>query len=327
MRHVEEYLEKIVDMHVLIIGDSMLDRYVQGSVTRISPEAPVPILKMNSIEMKLGGAANVAQNIQSIGARASLISLIGDDQAGQHFRNSMVQAGLNTDYLVETKTCTTVKTRIMSGSQHILRVDEEEVATIANHHQEQITRFMQQLVENDRPDVLILQDYNKGLFSEQLITKILETGHQHKIPVCVDPKFDHFLAFKGVYIFKPNLVEVQRALPMPIGTDLPSLDKADRYLRKKLNHEITVITLGKHGVYLNDGTYSCIVKTEARAIVDVCGAGDAVIGSVALTSGSSLPLSFIGRIANTAGGLVCEQVGVASIPKEHFIRELLKNVK
>jgi rfaE bifunctional protein kinase chain/domain len=327
MQQLEEYLEKIVDMHVLIIGDSMLDRYVQGSVTRISPEAPVPVLKMNSIEMKLGGAANVAQNIQSIGARASLISVIGDDQAGQHFRASMEQAGLNTDYLIETETGTTVKTRIMSGSQHILRVDEEEVTTIANHKQEQITRFMQQLVENDRPDVIILQDYNKGLFSEKLITKILETGHQNRIPVCVDPKFDHFLAFKRVHIFKPNLVEVQRALPMTIGSDLPSLDNADRYLREKLNHEITIITLGKHGVYLNDGTHSCIVKTEPRAIVDVCGAGDAVIGSVALTSGSTLPLKFIGRIANTAGGLVCEQVGVASIPKGLFIRELLKNVK
>lgn len=325
--YLEEYLNTIAHQHVLIIGDSMLDRYLQGSVTRISPEAPVPIVKMNSIEMKLGGAANVAQNIQTMGARASLISLVGNDLAGKHFRSSMVQAGLNTNHLIETDAITTVKTRIMSGSQHILRVDEEETMTISDQISEKIFSRTLLVIENDPPDVIVLQDYNKGLFSENLIKSILEAGLQKNIPICVDPKFDHFLSFKGVHIFKPNLVEVQKALPIEVGTDISSLDNADRYLRDNLNHEVTIITLGKHGVYLNNGSHSCIIKTAPRAIIDVCGAGDAVIGSVALTSGSDLPIELVGRIANTAGGLVCEQVGVASVPKGLFIRELLNNVK
>ncbi len=325
MSQIQAYLKSLEKKHALVIGDSMLDRYIHGHVSRISPEAPVPVLLFEDSEMKIGGAANVALNVQSLGGRATLLSAIGNDNSGDAFLAAMKEANLDTGNIIRMVRPTTVKTRIMSASQHLLRVDEEDSSQIHSEEEQAIISHFLQLLASDKPDVIIIQDYNKGLLTERLIMEILREAGSMDIPVCVDPKALHFFAYTGVHIFKPNLAEVRGVCPFEVRVDLASLDQTDRYLRKQLAHEITIITLGKDGIYLNDGTESVIIGTESREIVDVCGAGDAVIAAISLTSGADLPLADIGKVGNVAGGLVCAFVGVAPIPRLRFLHEFEQN--
>lgn len=324
MDHLQSYLESLSRQHVLVIGDSMLDRYITGHVSRISPEAPVPVLLMEDTIRKIGGAANVALNVKALGARATLLSTIGKDVAGETFLESMLEARMKTSHILQTDRKSTVKTRIMSDSQHLLRVDEEDSSPVPEQIQSRLIEQYLEIIREDTPTVIILQDYNKGLLTPAFIDAILSAAKTSGIPVCVDPKLKNFFAYKGVRIFKPNLAEVRAVVPFEVSVDLFSLDQSDAYLRKELQHTLTIITLGKDGIYLNDGSYSEIIPTESRDIVDVCGAGDAVIASVSLSAAGKYSLPEIGRIGNLAGGLVCEYVGVTPIPYQRFVDEFMR---
>ena len=194
MSQINTYLNTLKQKHALIIGDSMLDRYIHGHVSRISPEAPVPILLLEETELKIGGAGNVALNVQALGGKATLLSAVGKDSSGDAFLSAMRDAGLDTGNMIRMGRQTTVKTRIMSASQHLLRVDEEDSSPVSETEARDLLRHFGHILYEEKPDVIIFQDYNKGLLTPYLISGILREARSKEIPVCVDPKSMNFFA-------------------------------------------------------------------------------------------------------------------------------------
>jgi len=307
------------DLHIIVIGDVMIDRYISGSIRRISPEAPVPVVEMENIENRLGGAANVAINLSALGAQVTLISIAGDDEDGElliHMTKNI--AGANHRILKLSDRKTTVKTRIMSSNQHILRIDKEDLHEINSEVAEWIMLSLQEITELNKVDGIILQDYNKGLLTEALISKIISFSQQNNIATFVDPKEKNFFSYAGCTVFKPNKKEVLKA----IQYQTTDLDEVDSLLRQKLGHKITFITLGSDGVYIHDGISGHKSSTAPRSIVDVCGAGDSVISVVSLCFLKGMDAQNLAIIANTAGGQVCEVPGVVSVDKDKLQQEL-----
>lgn len=310
------------DLHLIVIGDVMIDRYIKGSVKRISPEAPVPVVEMENIENRLGGAANVAINLQSLGAQVTLISIVGDDDEGEHMiRMSTGINGLEHKIIKIGDRKTTVKTRIMSGNQHILRIDKEDISDIKPADSEKIINILKLRVAEKKTDGIIFQDYNKGMLTEDMIKKIITFSHEQSISTFVDPKEKNFFSYTGCTIFKPNKKEIYKAIPEKT-TDLDVLDKI---LRSTLDHQITVVTLGADGIYIHDGMTGRHFKTSPRSIIDVCGAGDSVISVVSLCYLKKMDLETIAYIANTAGGQVCETPGVSPVRRELLQEELFQD--
>ncbi len=307
------------DLHIIVIGDVMIDRYISGSIRRISPEAPVPVVEMENIENRLGGAANVALNLRSLGARVTLLSIAGDDEDGKLLINMTENiAGINHRILKLSDRKTTIKTRIMSSNQHILRIDKEDIHDINSQDTDWLMQSLEEIKKIKKVDGIILQDYNKGLLTEDLIRKIIFFSHQQKIATFVDPKEKNFFSYEGCTLFKPNKKEVLKA----IQYETTDLDVVDSLLRKKLCHEMTFITLGSDGVYVNDGNSGLKLSTAPRSIVDVCGAGDSVISAISLCYLKGMDLKSLAIVANTAGGQVCEVPGVVSVDRYKLQQEL-----
>lgn len=295
-------------LHMLVIGDVMIDRYISGAVKRISPEAPVPVVEFQSVENRLGGAANVALNIHALGATISLVSIIGDDSDGKSLVAMLDDLpSLNNHTMALSTRRTTVKTRVMSGNQHLLRIDHEDTFDVDIEESKSILNTVADIISNHKIDGIILQDYNKGLMTINLIAGILQLAKDYKIDTFVDPKEKNFFAFKGCTLFKPNKKEVLKAV------GISDLLLVDEELRRRLGHEITFITLGQDGLYINDGKTGMTLPTKPRIISDVCGAGDSVISIVSLCYVSGMSMEDIAHVANTAGGQVCEKPGVVSI--------------
>ena len=311
------------DLHLLVVGDVMIDRYITGNISRISPEAPVPILELGTSENRMGGAANVALNLSALGASVTLLSIIGDDEEGK-LMEGMFSSYSNIDqvFLTITGRKTTVKTRIMSSNQHILRIDNENTDEITLDYQKRVTELFSKIIRDSKIDGVILQDYNKGLMTEGVIKNIIRISNDKQIPTFVDPKFKNFFAYQNCTFFKPNQKEISIAL----GPNSFSLDQIDEKLRQMLNHKITFITLGGTGIYTNDGIKSNIFSVKNRTISDVCGAGDTVISTASLCYLKNLTIDQIAIISNIAGGQVCEKPGVVSVDKEDLNKEI-KNEK
>jgi rfaE bifunctional protein kinase chain/domain len=308
------------DLHLLIVGDVMIDRYISGDVKRISPEAPVPVVDQKSYENRAGGAANVALNVLNLGAKATLLSVAGEDEA-KLILNEVLEkySGLNLDIYTCPDRKTTVKTRIMAGNQHLLRVDNEDKHDInATQEKEIIDRFSK-LLSTDTINGVILQDYNKGLLTPQVIESIINYCVSKDIPTFIDPKEKNFFAYKGCTFFKPNKKEVMQSVGLRM-----ELADIDKYLRERLTHKVSLITLGKEGLYIHDGTKGTIYPASPRMISDVCGAGDSVISVVSLCYLKGMDLSSIARVANVAGGQVCELPGVVPVNYQNLKTELLR---
>lgn len=311
------HLPDFSDLHLLVIGDVMIDRYVSGDVKRISPEAPVPIVEQQHTENRLGGAANVALNIQALGAKVTLLSILGDDMDGHTMRDMIADIPRMYDSLHEINgRKTTVKTRIMSGNQHLLRIDSEDTDEITTDEESKLLQILNKILSQSKVDGIILQDYNKGMLTEQLITNTIATANLNGIPTFVDPKEKNFFAYKSCTLFKPNKKEVIKAL----GNH--SYSELDRQLKEKLGNSITLITLGSLGLYISDQYEGHHYPTEERTIADVCGAGDSVISIVSLAYIKGLTTNQIAHLANTAGGQVCEQPGVVALSLEKLKEEL-----
>jgi rfaE bifunctional protein kinase chain/domain len=307
------------DVHVIVVGDVMIDRYISGSISRISPEAPVPVVEMENVENRLGGAANVAINLRSLGAQVTLISMVGDDEDGELLINITGNiAGIQHRILKLSDRRTTVKTRIMSNNQHILRIDKEDVDEIDSTVADWIMQSIQEVSDINDVKGIIMQDYNKGLLTEDLIRKIIAFSQRKEIATFVDPKEKNFFSYEGCTVFKPNKKEVLKA----IHYQTTDYDKIDSLLRQKIGHKITFITLGSEGVYVHDGISGHKFNTAPRSIVDVCGAGDSVISVVSLSFLKGMDMKSLAIIANTAGGQVCEMPGVASIDRNKLQQEL-----
>lgn len=310
------------DLHVLVIGDVMLDRYISGHIRRISPEAPVPVVELQSTENRLGGAANVALNLTSLGAKVTLISIIGEDDDGILLDEKLKEIPeiTSTNVMVSGRT-TSVKTRVMAGNQHILRLDKEDVNDISPDTESVVYQYILKLVTTYRVDGVIIQDYNKGLLTSSLIQKLLTLISERNIPSFVDPKEKNFFAYTGCTVFKPNKKEAFNA----IQNQTTDYDDIDRLLREKLEHTMTIITKGSEGMYINDGKSGGHYPTVPRNIADVCGAGDSVIAVVALCYIKKMSLDKIALIANIAGGQVCQKPGVATVDRTELTTELEKH--
>jgi D-glycero-beta-D-manno-heptose-7-phosphate kinase len=309
-------------MQVLIVGDVMIDRYIRGSVTRISPEAPVPIVAHERTENRLGGAANVALNIQALGATPFLLSMIGKDENGMLFKEMTKNANLpNQGINVSNTRKTTLKTRVLAGNQQLLRIDSEDIHPLCKAETQKMLNQFHHLLKAYRFDVIILQDYNKGILTEKLIQTILSTAKKHQIPVTADPKKTNFFAYKNITLFKPNLKEVRDSIPFEVQPTLESLQKAANFIHTQLKNQYTLITLSEKGMFLSDGTSAQIIPTRPRAISDVSGAGDTVIAVISLAIAAKMDMAQAVVLANMAGGQVCEKVGVVSVDKLQLLQE------
>lgn len=312
---------------VLILGDVMIDRYLNGKVTRISPEAPVPVVQLNHSMDRLGGAANVALNIKAMGASASLFAVIGSDEDGA-LLTSLSQRDdiLTSGVIFEKGRRTTTKTRVIAGNQHLLRLDVEDTFPLNDHTEKILLDAVSHAMDLMPPDVVILQDYNKGVLNESTIAEVIRMANQRIIPVAVDPKFNHFLSYKGATLFKPNLKELCEGLGRVVRTEETDLERACIDLHSHLGHMISLITLSEKGIYWYDHQIGqgAILPPVKRDIVDVCGAGDTVIAIAALALAAQWSAADIAMVANLAGGLVCEKVGVVPINRESLDLEYRK---
>lgn len=308
---------------VLIIGDLMLDTYWWGNVDRISPEAPVPVVAMKKKELRVGGAANVALNTISLGADTSVISIIGNDQEGKDLKSLLNNYQINTSYLLTSdKRITTNKTRIMSRHQQMMRLDSEITTDIDKELEDILINKIKDFFANGKPDLLIFQDYNKGVLTKRIITEIIDLCKKNEVLTSVDPKQKNFLTYQGVTIFKPNLKEVKEGLHRITETiDLSSLRDIHVQLVQHLQHQISLITLSENGVYYQQGNNGKLIPTHIRKIADVSGAGDTVIAVASLVFAASKDFGLAAEMANIAGGLVCEEVGTVAINKEKFLCE------
>lgn len=324
-----DLFESFEDKRILILGDAMIDSYLRGKVERISPEAPVPILDIKNRENRLGGAANVALNIQSLGAEAILCTAIGDDKNADDFMEMMADAKLSTDLVHKVKgRKTSIKHRLISGTQQLMRVDEEDRKQVEETVQDKILNGLKKLLEDQKIDALIIQDYNKGLLSSELNHKVISLCKTYDVLVAVDPKKENFLAFKECDLFKPNLKELREGLNLTLEPlNKQNLDEAANELMDQMNCRQVMVTLSDKGVYGNDGNESFIVSAKVRDIADVSGAGDTVISVATLCLASGAELNMASRIANLAGGLVCESVGVVPVNSEQLLQEAIMSIK
>lgn len=321
---IDQLFQKMSHIKAGVIGDVMLDNYVWGHVERISPEAPVPVVTVDKKEYRIGGASNVALNMASLGASVSMISVVGNDDDGKQLQELLQDKQIKTDFLLSSnKRITTSKTRIISRNQQMMRLDNEITADLGYEDENRLILALQTFIAQEKPDVLIFEDYNKGVLTETVIQKAIELCRHHGIVTTVDPKRKNFFSYKGVDIFKPNLKEVKDGLNLLSDeVNAATLQQIHRQLKEQLHHHTSFITLSEKGVYYENETEAGIIPSHRRTIADVSGAGDTVIAVASLVYTVTKDVKLMAEIANIAGGLVCEIVGTAAIDKQQLLHEV-----
>lgn len=317
---------KISKLKVFIIGDVMLDNYWFGHSDRISPEAPVPIVTLKNKESRLGGALNVAANCNALGADTYMLSVIGEDEDGKQLLDICKKEKINTKFVLQDASrITTTKARVISSDKHLLRIDNEQTKKLSRDVAYKFINKCLKAIQIEKPDVIILQDYNKGILTPAVIRNIISHGKEVGSVITVDPKFDNFFAYKGVDVFKPNLKEVKDAFGINrLTVSLKSLRRIHSDLQEELKHKISFITLSEKGVYTQEEDNCALIPIHKRNIVDVSGAGDTVIAVASLVYAVTQNKDRMAQIANLAGGLVCEHVGVVSINKKSLKQGVTK---
>ena len=323
MIDLSKLFQEFASLKVGIIGDVMLDTYIWGQVERISPEAPVPVVSLDKKEYRIGGAGNVALNCQALGATVSLLSVCGPDEEGVVLKDLLKQNKVNTTYLHKSsKRLTTNKTRIISRNQQMMRLDAEHTEDLNETETNAFLRKIEKYITTQKPDILIFEDYNKGVLTKKIIEKTIGLCKKYKVLTAVDPKRKNFFAFKQADIFKPNLKEVKEGLHLLTEeVSLPILKKIHQQLKKELQHDISFITLSAKGVFYQQGNTADIYASYMRNIADVSGAGDTVIAVGAMVYAITKNVRLMAEIANIAGGLVCEEVGTVAIHREKLLEE------
>ena len=318
---LSEILNGFTDKRILVIGDLMIDEYLWGNVTRLSPEAPVPVVEIENESLRFGGAANVALNIRTLGCQPLLIGIIGKDRPGNEFIRLMNESGMSADGLVQVEErVTTVKTRIIGDNQHLARVDREDTAYISGALEEKIIKTIAGLLPE--ADAVILEDYNKGLLSKRVIQSTIQLANEHGLISSVDPKFVHFLEYSGATVFKPNIKETSQALARVIDNDT-DVDHAGAELLQRLKARYVLLTLGAKGLALfgaKDEKYRIPAKT--RKVADVSGAGDTVISTMTAALVGGATALEAACLANYAAGIVCEEVGIVPIERQRLQKEI-----
>ncbi len=337
MMHTEESTEQLfasfTKLRVMVIGDVMIDAYIFGKVDRISPEAPVPVVAVEQRQNRPGGAANVALNIKSMGATAILCSVIGNDQKGREFTEILDQHGLPSHGLVHSNSrITTTKFRIIGNKTQMLRVDEEVTEDLNHSEQRALWAQIKNILEQEKIDVVLFQDYNKGVLTKNIISQTIKLARVKGIPIAVDPKKKNFMAYKNVNLFKPNLKELKEGIEATFDArSIPETGKALAFLMEKLQADMVMVTLSEKGVLIGShgsGKEHTVyhIPAHLRNIADVSGAGDTVISVASLCLALKMGPEDIAGLSNLAGGLVCEEVGVVPIDKNKLASEVLKTL-
>lgn len=321
-----DIFEKFNSLNIMIIGDVMMDSYIWGKVERVSPEAPVPVVKVSKKENRLGGAANVALNVQSLGGRPFICAIIGDDKDGEEFLSLLQSQNLSDQGILKIQDRpTTVKTRIIAHNQQIVRVDAETDENISEAETEVMIGMIKKILTEQKIDAIIFEDYDKGLITEKLIAEAVKLAEYRGIITVVDPKKRNFHSYKGVHLFKPNLKELEDGLKTVINPSKPGqVENAISKLKSQLGAKAVMLTLSEKGVFINSDLGQRHIPAHKRDIADVSGAGDTVIATAALCLAAGLDEFKASEIANLAGGLVCEHVGVVPIDKARLLEESKK---
>ncbi|MBO7227520.1 MAG: bifunctional hydroxymethylpyrimidine kinase/phosphomethylpyrimidine kinase [Bacteroidales bacterium] len=328
MTDFEKLTTEVSSQQVLIIGDVMIDSYLWGNVDRISPEAPVPIVAVNRRESRLGGAANVALNIQAMGAKPIMCTVLGNDEKSNEFVDLMKAANMNTAGVIKSdERVTTVKFRILGNNVQLLRVDEEITSPLSENDENALIAKVEELLNTTEINAIIFQDYDKGNITQRVIAEVTTMAKAKGIPTTVDPKKRNFGNFTNVTLFKPNLKELREGLNIDIkDVTIDELRKAADVLHKKQGIDIVFVTLSEKGAYICDYRTAeprqVHVPAHLRSISDVSGAGDTVISVATLCLALGLDIENIIKYSNLAGGIVCESVGVVPIERNRFYSEL-----
>jgi len=309
-------------LKVLIIGDIMLDSYIWGSVDRISPEAPVPVVNVKRRDFRLGGAGNVVVNVHALGATPLIVSLVVDDDASVKVRSCLKRLSISEEGLVVSKARPTPeKIRVIARHQHVVRIDEETDREASNNEEKQIVDRIASLLP--QCDVVIFQDYDKGTLTRNVISSTVELARKKGIPTVVDPKRRNFLAYENVTLFKPNLKELREGLKVEASSFL-DIEKAVEQLKSKLRADGVMTTLSEKGVYINYNDTKIQLPAHHRKIADVSGAGDTVVAIAAACVALHLDPKDVAGLSNLGGGLVCQHVGVVPINKEELLSEAME---
>lgn len=316
------------NLKVLIVGDVMIDANLFGKVERISPEAPVPIVLVENRKSLLGGAANVALNIKSMGAIPIMCSVIGNDAKGNEFLQLMEDQNMRNDGIIKSSfRPTTTKYRVIGNRTQMLRVDEEIDTDLSEEESTHFLKRIEEIIETEKVDVIIFEDYNKGVLTAEVITKVITLANERGIPTTVDPKKKNFDQYNHVTLFKPNLKELREGLKVDVNPeDKASLAQALNLLQEKQQIKIAMTTLSEYGVFIRSfDSYkheSCFqIPAHRRAITDVSGAGDTVISVASLCLALNQHIDLIAALSNLAGGLVCEHIGVVPVNRERLMEE------
>ena len=322
MEKYQELFESFSKYSVLIIGDVMVDSYMWGKVERISPEAPVPIVSVEKHENRLGGAANVALNIKSLGGNPILCSIIGDDEKGRIFIDLLEDQQMsNIGIICDKERKTTTKTRVISGNQHCLRIDDEITYSVSEKQEQTIIGQIETIINEQKINAIIFEDYDKGVISPNIISSVVTFATRKSIPVSVDPKKRNFLDYKGVTLFKPNFKELCEGLKVEIKkSDYEAIHENISAFRHEMNIRHLMVTLSELGMIITDGDSFYHVPTHIREVADVSGAGDTVISVATMCLIAGLDATEIARISNIAGGLVCEHAGVVPVDKQKLLQ-------
>ncbi len=326
---IKEVFGKFCQYNILVVGDMMIDSYMWGKVERISPEAPVPIISVTSRENRLGGAANVGLNIKAMGATPVMCAVIGNDDEGKLLRGLLEQNHLPVDGIITADSRkTTVKTRIISSNQHLLRVDEEQTDPLTPELETLFIEHISHLFNKYRFSAVVFEDYDKGNITPAIINHTVGLAKKTDIPSLVDPKKRNFNNYIGVSLFKPNFKEICAGLKISLQKgDFEALNAAAQQLKHNLNVDNLMVTLSELGVYVTNGDGFVRMPAEVRDIADVSGAGDTVISVASCCLAAGLPVVLTAQIANIAGGLVCEKVGVVPIDRDVLLANVVSTLK
>lgn len=322
-KRLKQILNSCKNKNIAVIGDIMLDRYFWGNVSRISPEAPVPVIDLENETFNLGGASNVANNLKSLGLNPHLFGVLGNDNSGKTFIEIAQSHNIDTNGIYfDNDRPTTVKTRIIGNNQQIARLDRESKEPISS----EIENFIiKQLDKVNNLQGIIFEDYNKGVITSSLIEKVINFAIDHRIRIYVDPKFEHFFNYKKVTLFKPNRKEASKALNIELKSK-EQIYEAGKLLLEKLECNNVLITLGADGMMLfeSNGEITSL-PTRARHVADVSGAGDTAIATLAAANSGGADFKEAAIIANYASGIVCEEPGIVAISTDRLFKTIRQN--
>lgn len=309
-------LKDFKDLNILVIGDIILDIFLYGQANRISPEAPIPVVEIIKDTRTLGGAGNVAANLASIGVNTYIIGMIGNDIDGDNIKTLLKEHKINSNFLLTDNRTTTVKTRVIAASQQMIRFDKENKNTIEKNKVSKAIENINSII--NKIDAIIISDYGKGMITSYLIKEITDLAKKHNIILTVDPKIEHFNMYKNVFCLTPNHKEASEATNINIESD-DDIVKCGKTIIKKLNCASLIITRGAAGMTLfnNNGT-PIHIKSVAKEVYDVTGAGDTVISIFTAAKACGYDIAKAAQLANKAAGIVVSKIGTATVTKEEL---------